>query len=132
MSIINSQGGFLIDCRECDAPDCRGCNIYTLATALGQGKLDWMKDEKNGIRIPLNLEPVKVAAEVHLHEAGAVSDIYNDTTRTAMEILRERIWKTLVESKALRIMRHRSQTAAEDTYRATLYVMPGGEDRNNV
>ena len=125
MSIINSQGGFLIDCRECDSPNCRGCNIYRLAEALRQGKLDWMKDEKNSVRIPLKLEPVKVAAEVHLHEAGAVSDIYNDTMQTAMEILRERIWKTLVENKALRIMHHRSQLAAEDTYRATLYVIPG-------
>jgi hypothetical protein len=42
----------LIDCRECDSPDCRGCNLYRLAEALQQGKLDWMKDEKNGIRVP--------------------------------------------------------------------------------
>lgn len=52
MSTINSQGGLLIDCRECDSPDCRGCNIYTLATALGQGKLNWMTDEKHCVHVP--------------------------------------------------------------------------------
>ena len=41
-----------IDCRECDAPTCAGCNIYTLATALGQGKLDWMMDEKHCVHVP--------------------------------------------------------------------------------
>ena len=46
MSIINSQGGFLIDCRECDSPDCRGCNIYRLARALEQGKLWFLTREE--------------------------------------------------------------------------------------
>lgn len=44
MSIINSIG-----CRECDSPDCSGCNIYTLACALAKGKLNWAKDEHNSI-----------------------------------------------------------------------------------
>lgn len=52
MSIISSQGGFLIGCRECDSPDCRGCNIYRLAEALGQGKLNWMMDKKHCVHVP--------------------------------------------------------------------------------
>lgn len=34
-------------CRKCASPDCRGCNIYTLITALGNGLFDeWMDDNK--------------------------------------------------------------------------------------
>ena len=57
MSIINNIG-----CRECDAPTCVGCNIYTLAVALGQGKLDWMMDEKNSVRVPVMSKPFTVSA----------------------------------------------------------------------
>lgn len=29
-----------IGCRNCSSPDCRGCNVYTLATMLNTGKFD--------------------------------------------------------------------------------------------
>ncbi len=64
MSIINSQGGFLIGCRECDSPDCRGCNIYRLARALEQGKLDWAKDDHNGIDEEMLAAPNEEPAEL--------------------------------------------------------------------
>lgn len=53
-----------IDCRECDAPTCVGCNIYTLATALGQGKLDWAKDDHNGIDEEMLAAPNEEPAEL--------------------------------------------------------------------
>jgi hypothetical protein len=66
MSIISSQGGFLIGCRECDAPDCRGCNIYRLATALDQGKFDWAKNSCKGIDIDLLIDESPKGMQINL------------------------------------------------------------------
>ena len=41
-----------IDCRNCEAPNCRGCNVYILEQALKSGRLDGLKGENNTIRIP--------------------------------------------------------------------------------
>jgi len=52
MSFYNTRtGGYIIDCVNCGSPDCRGCNVYTLAEALRQGKLDWAMNENRSIRI---------------------------------------------------------------------------------
>ena len=43
----------IIPCRNCDHPlksgSCLGCNVFRLYEALQRGKLDWAKDEHNGI-----------------------------------------------------------------------------------
>jgi len=43
----------IIPCRNCDHPlksgSCLGCNMFRLYEALVKGKLDWAKDEYNGI-----------------------------------------------------------------------------------
>lgn len=41
-----------IDCRNCESPNCRGCNVYILDQALKSGRLDGLKGENNTIRIP--------------------------------------------------------------------------------
>lgn len=56
----------LIDCRECDSPDCRECNIYRLATALNQGKLDWAKDSCMGIDIDLLINESPKGMQINL------------------------------------------------------------------
>ena len=45
-----------IDCKDCDSPSCKGCNIYILATALNSRELDSCIDESGTIRT--NLMPV--------------------------------------------------------------------------
>ena len=38
-----------IDCRNCDSPNCKGCNIYTLATMLNAGKFDCLMNANRSI-----------------------------------------------------------------------------------
>lgn len=48
----------LIECRRCDASDCEGCNLFTLAKMLHKGKLDCLMDEHHSIVItPESLRP---------------------------------------------------------------------------
>lgn len=48
----------LIECRNCVSPYCDGCNIYTLATMLREGKIDCLMDEHHSISIdPEDLRP---------------------------------------------------------------------------
>ena len=42
----------LIRCRDCDSPNCKGCNVYILEQALHYGNLDGLKDGNKTIRIP--------------------------------------------------------------------------------
>lgn len=78
MSIINSQGGYVIDCRECDSPDCRGCNIYTLAAALGQGKFDWMMDEKHTINPELCVPPKNYGLDLDKDDCENVAEFIEE------------------------------------------------------
>lgn len=50
-----------IECKSCKNPRCDGCNVFTLSTALRQGELDWMMDEKRGIVVFEQYTPVKKA-----------------------------------------------------------------------
>lgn len=57
-----SEGGKkmrLIECRSCDATNCEGCNLLTLADMLHKGKLDCLMDEHHSIVIePESPRPV--------------------------------------------------------------------------
>lgn len=48
-----------IKCRGCLSPDCRGCNIYTLAAALERRHFDSLMDENRAIHINLNVREIK-------------------------------------------------------------------------
>lgn len=48
----------LIECRNCDARNCKGCNVYTLSKMLQRGEFDCMMDEHHSIvRAPESLRP---------------------------------------------------------------------------
>lgn len=38
-----------IECRSCDSPDCKGCNLKTLETMLKNGKFDCLMNENRAI-----------------------------------------------------------------------------------
>jgi hypothetical protein len=38
-----------IECRNCDSPYCDGCNIYSLATMLNNGKFDCLMNNNHSI-----------------------------------------------------------------------------------
>ena len=38
-----------IGCRNCDSPDCHGCNMYTLSRMLNSGKFDGMMNGNRSI-----------------------------------------------------------------------------------
>ena len=96
-----------IMCRGCDAPDCTGCNIFTLEHALSKGMLKWMMDEHGVIVVPetppervhLKLDPsdCKNAAEFieweffnHLKNLLDVGDLDNiDYLRSLIRVLDE-------------------------------------------
>lgn len=47
-----------IECRNCDSPNCDGCNIHTLATMLHKGKLDSLMDMHHSINPTADVAPV--------------------------------------------------------------------------
>ena len=38
-----------IGCRNCGSPDCKGCNIHTLATMLNNGKFDCLMNGNRSV-----------------------------------------------------------------------------------
>lgn len=47
-----------IGCRDCDSPSCRGCNIYTLATALRAGRFNSLMNEGHAVHITADVAEV--------------------------------------------------------------------------
>jgi hypothetical protein len=48
----------LIECRRCDARNCEGCNMLTLAEMLHKGDLDCLMDEHHSIVLtPESIRP---------------------------------------------------------------------------
>lgn len=50
-----------IGCRNCGSPNCKGCNIYTLATMLNNGKFDCLMDGKHSVNPWANVVEVNAA-----------------------------------------------------------------------
>ena len=48
-----------IKCRNCESPDCKGCNIKRLETMLENGKFDCMMNENRCINTSADVEPVQ-------------------------------------------------------------------------
>lgn len=48
-----------IGCRECDSPDCKGCNLKNLETMLRNGKFDCMMNGNRCINTAADVAPVK-------------------------------------------------------------------------
>ena len=47
-----------IGCRNCNSPNCKGCNIKTLETMLNNGKFDCLMDENRYINPAADVAPV--------------------------------------------------------------------------
>lgn len=47
-----------IGCRECDSPDCKGCNLKKLETMLRNGKFDCIMNENRCINTTAEVAPV--------------------------------------------------------------------------
>ena len=48
-----------IGCRNCNSPNCKGCNIKTLETMLNNGKFDCLMDENRCINPANDVAPVR-------------------------------------------------------------------------
>lgn len=47
-----------IECRECDSPHCKGCNLKNLETMLRNGKFDCIMNENRCINTAADVAPV--------------------------------------------------------------------------
>lgn len=50
--------GECIGCRNCNSPNCKGCNVKTLETMLNNGKFDCLMDENRCINPAADVAPV--------------------------------------------------------------------------
>lgn len=48
----------IIPCRDCQSPDCKGCNVLELSKALARGHFAGLMDENNCLHIDSDLAPV--------------------------------------------------------------------------
>lgn len=48
-----------IGCRNCDSPDCKGCNLKNLETMLNNGKFDCLMNENRCINPTAEVAPVR-------------------------------------------------------------------------
>ena len=48
-----------IECRNCESPDCKGCNIKNLETMLNNGKFDCLMNENRCINQFADAAPVR-------------------------------------------------------------------------
>jgi hypothetical protein len=48
-----------IECRNCDSPNCEGCNILALAKMLHDGKFDCLMDANHSVDRFADVEPVR-------------------------------------------------------------------------
>ena len=48
-----------IGCRNCDSPDCKGCNLKNLETMLNNGKFDCLMNENRCINPSEDVVPVR-------------------------------------------------------------------------
>lgn len=48
-----------IGCRNCESPDCKGCNLKNLETMLNNGKFDCLMNENRCINPAADVAPVR-------------------------------------------------------------------------
>lgn len=62
-----------IKCRHCESPDCRGCNIHTLAAALERGYFDSLMDGNRAIHINTDIKHKEGFAMVEVDNEGRLT-----------------------------------------------------------
>lgn len=86
----------IIGCRECDSPDCLGCNVYTLACALAKGKLNWARDEHNSIDEEMLAAPNEEPAELFPDRSKCVElDLEPGDLRNIVEFFEDQFFQHL-------------------------------------
>jgi hypothetical protein len=66
-----------IECRHCESPNCKGCNVYSLAIMLHTGKFDCLMDGSRTVNRFADVAPVrhgrwvdKLVRDWHCSECG--------------------------------------------------------------
>lgn len=54
-----------IECRNCNSPNCKGCNIKTLETMLKSGKFDCLMNANRCINPAADVAPVRHGRWLH-------------------------------------------------------------------
>ena len=74
-----------IKCRNCESPDCKGCNLKRLETMLENGKFDCMMNENRCINTSADVEPVQewISVDDRLPE----DDLPKDTKKKMIRCL---------------------------------------------
>lgn len=64
-----------IECRNCDSPYCDGCNIYSLATMLNNGKFDCLMNNNHSINCSANVVSRAVFEQVKWERDTALATL---------------------------------------------------------
>jgi hypothetical protein len=75
-----------IDCRNCDSPNCKGCNIYTLATMLNAGKFDCLMNANRSINPAADV--VEVVHDYHEGDVCIYGYGAENKSRAIVEIVK--------------------------------------------
>ena len=67
----------LIECRRCDSPNCKGCNMYTLATMLNHGKFNSIMDDHHSINPSAYVEVVQCKDCWYFHQQNRLYGVCN-------------------------------------------------------
>ena len=59
-----------IECRNCDSPNCEGCNILELTKMLHDGKFDCLMDDSHSVNQFADVAPVRHGGWVTLTECA--------------------------------------------------------------
>ena len=68
-----------IGCRNCESPDCKGCNLKNLETMLNNGKFDCLMNENRCINPAADVAPVRHARRILEAHDERVNDRWNVT-----------------------------------------------------
>ena len=78
-----------IKCRNCESPDCKGCNLKRLETMLENGKFDCMMNENRCINTSADVEPVQewIPVKDKLPEIVSTHKRYRSTIKKSIRVL---------------------------------------------
>ena len=76
-----------IVCRNCDSPDCKGCNLKNLETMLNSGKFDCLMNENHCINPSADAVPVDTVAKMFCDFTGdSCACDFNDNDEWLSEV----------------------------------------------
>ena len=75
-----------IGCRNCDSPDCHGCNMYTLSRMLNSGKFDCLMNGNRSINRFADV--VEVTSGYHVGDVCIYGFGHENKSRAIVEIVK--------------------------------------------